>query len=43
MFVPLFKQHNLKWDKKNSIKLYFPDHIAKRKQRNGKREMYYQF
>lgn len=43
IFIPLFKQHGLKWDKKTSIKLYFPTHIAKRKQRNGKREMFYKF
>lgn len=43
LFIPLFKQHGLKWDKKNSLKLYFPKYESKRKQKNGKREMYYKF
>lgn len=43
IFIPLFKEHGLKWDRKNSIKLYFPSYTSKRKQKNGKREMYYRF
>ena len=43
IFKPLFEQHNLKWNKNNSIKLYFPTHTSKRKTINKKKETYYRF
>lgn len=43
LFAPLFKEHNLKWNKNNSIKLYFPHNTSRRKQKNGKKETYYKF
>lgn len=43
LFQSLFKEHGLIWNKNNSIKLYFPKHISKRKQKNGKKETYYKF
>ena len=42
IFSPLFKEHNLKWDKTRFIKL-FPNHIKKRKQIKGERSTYYIF
>ena len=42
IFTPLFKEHNLKWDKTRSIKL-FPSNTKKRKQIKGKRMIYYIF
>lgn len=42
IFSPLFKEHNLKWDKTRFIKL-FPNHIKKRKQIKGERFIYYIF
>lgn len=43
IFIPLFKEHNLFWDHKSSIKTYFPKNIMRRKQKNGKKETYYRF
>lgn len=43
LFKELFKEHNLIWDKNNSIKKYFPEHVKKRKTVNNKRETYYIF
>ena len=43
LFSPLFKEHNLVWNKNNSIKLYFPKYESRRKTKNGKKETYYKF
>lgn len=43
IFQPLFSQHNLKWNKRDSIRLYFPSNTTKRKMVKGKRETYYKF
>lgn len=43
IFTPIFKEHNLKWNKKTSIKNYFPDFTKRYKMVNGEREMYYKF
>lgn len=42
-FIPLFKEHHIKWNKINSLKLYFPEYTSKRKVKNGKRDTYYRF
>lgn len=43
IFTPIFKEHNLKWNKKTSIKNYFPNFTKRYKMVNGEREMYYKF
>lgn len=42
IFSPIFKEHNLKWDRTRSIKL-FPNYTKKRKQIKGNRVIYYIF
>ena len=42
IFSPIFKEHNLKWDRTRSIKL-FPDYIKKQRQIKGNRFTYYIF
>lgn len=41
-FSPIFKEHNLKWDRTRSIKL-FPDYTKKQRQIKGNRFTYYIF
>lgn len=43
IFKPLFKEHNLKWNKNTSIKTYFPKYLKKQKTINGIRKMCYVF
>ncbi len=43
VFVPLFKEHNLLWNKNTSITNFFPEFSKKRKLINGKRDVYYKF
>lgn len=42
-FKPLFEEHNLTWNKNNSLKLYFPQFTSRRKTKNGIKETYYKF
>lgn len=42
IFSPIFKEHNLKWDRTRSIKL-FPDYTKKQRQIKGNRFTYYIF
>ena len=43
IFEPLFKEHNLKWDKNTSIKIFFPEFEKTRKQIKGNRSTMYKF
>lgn len=43
LFTPIFKEHNLKWNKNTSLKIYFPKFDKKKKTINGKRDVYYSF
>ena len=43
MFSSLFKEHNLTWNKNNSIKLYFPQNTSRRRTKKGVKETYYKF
>ena len=43
IFSPLFKEHNLKWHKLNSIKNFFPPFIKKRKTTNKEKYTIYEF
>ena len=43
IFTPLFKEHGLKWNKRTSIKYYFPPFHKKIIQVDKKRETYYIF
>ena len=43
IFSLLFKDHYLEWNKKNSIKDFFPEFIKKREMINGKKQITYFF
>lgn len=43
MFEDIFLEHNLIWNKKTSIKKYFPEFTKSRKMKNGKQDTYYKF
>lgn len=43
IFEPLFIEHGLKWNIKNSIKNYFPDFKKRVKKKNGIKHIYYYF
>lgn len=43
IFSPIFKEHKLKWNKKTSIKNYFPSFEKKKKMVNKIRDTYYKF
>ena len=43
LFIPIFKQNGLKWNKKTSIKYYFPPFIKKQKVKNHIKSLYYIF
>lgn len=43
IFTPIFEQHGLKWNKKTSIKYYFPPFTKKQKMKNKIKELYYTF
>ena len=43
IFTPVFEQQGLKWNKKTSIKYYFPPFTKKQKVRNKIKELYYIF
>lgn len=43
LFTPIFEQHGLKWNKKTSIKYYFPPFSKKQKMKNKIKELYYIF
>ncbi len=42
-FIPLFKEHRLKWSRKNTIKLYFPNYFNRRRTIDNKRVMFFKF
>lgn len=43
VFTPLFKEHNLVWNKNTSIISFFPSFTKKRKSEKGLREIFYNF
>lgn len=43
IFSPMFKEHNLKWNKNTSIKNFFPSFTKKKKTVNRKQDRYYSF
>ena len=43
IFKPLFKEHDLYWNKNTTIKNYFPEFIKKQKTIKSKRDTYYMF
>ena len=43
IFEPLFKEHNLKWNKNTSIKIFFPEFEKTRRQVKGIRSTIYKF
>ena len=43
IFTPLFKQHGLVYNQRNSIVSYFPKYEKKRVCKNGDRKIYYRF
>ena len=43
LFTPIFEQHGLKWNKKTSIKYYFPSFTKKQKVKNHVKNLYYIF
>lgn len=43
MFMPLFAEHKLIWNKNFSIIKYFPEFVKKQKQKDGKRSIVYRF
>lgn len=43
IFTPLFKEHNLKWNKRTSISTFFPENKKVRKMVNKKTQTYYKF
>ncbi len=43
LFIPLFEEHHLKWNKNTSIKNYFPNFSKKQRLVNKKRQTYYHF
>ena len=43
IFTPVFKKHNLKWNKNSSIKMFFPTFTKKQKMKNHFKEIYYNF
>lgn len=43
LFTPIFEQHGLKWNKKTSIKYYFPSFTKKQKVKNHIKNLYYIF
>ena len=43
IFTPVFEQQGLKWNKKTSIKYYFPTFTKKQKVKNKIKDLYYIF
>lgn len=43
VFKPLFKEHNLKWNKITTINTFFPEYKKQRKKINGERFTIYSF
>lgn len=43
IFTPIFEEHGLKWNKKTSVKYYFPPFTKKQKVKNKIKDLYYTF